>query len=210
VEWSKSIEGVSVIEKTGSEAGIDQRLVDLASDSVRLRALVVLNERTAEAAELAGKLGIDADAMSSHLEKMRDQGLIELVDDAPRAGAVERRYRASVRALWSNEEWATLSPEDRRHLSAWIVEMIAADADLALEAGTFTARTDSHASRTVSAVDERGWQELTRIQNEALEACFAAQAASAERLAESGEDGIRVMSAMLCFEMSAPEPTPTS
>jgi hypothetical protein len=58
-----------------------------------------------------------------------------------------------------------------------------------------------HSSRAVSVVDERGWQELTRIQSEALEASFAVQAESAERLAESGEDGITVMSAMLCFEM---------
>jgi DNA-binding transcriptional ArsR family regulator len=196
-----------VIEKTGSEAGIDRRLVDLASDFVRRDALVVLNERTAEAIELAGKLGVDVPTMRDHLEKMRDQGLIEVVGDSPDEGAVEPRYRALVRALWSNEEWVSLSLEERRQLSAWIVKMIVTDADKALEAGTFNARDDSHASRAVSVVDERGWRELTRIQSEALEASFAVQAESAERLAESGENGITVMSAMLCFEMPAPGPS---
>lgn len=191
-------------EKTGSEVGIDRRLVDLASDSVRRDALVVLNERTAEANELAAKLGVDVATMRGHLEKMRLQGLIEVVGDSPGEGAAEPRYRALVRALWSNEEWASLSLEERRQLSAWIVKMIVADADEALEAGTFNARDDSHASRSVSVVDERGWRELTRIQSEALEASFAVQAESAERLAESGADGITVMSAMLCFEMRAP------
>ena len=33
----------------------------------------------------------------------------------------------------------------------------------------FTAREDSHASRTVSLVDEQGWRELTRIKQEALD-----------------------------------------
>ncbi|HEY0392611.1 MAG TPA: helix-turn-helix domain-containing protein [Solirubrobacterales bacterium] len=199
-----------MIEKTGSEEGIDQRLVDLASNSLGLKALVVLNERTAAASELAATLGADAATMRVHLEKLRDQGLIEVVDDATDGGVLERRYRALVRALWSNDEWASLSPEDRRQLSAWIVAMIAGDAEQALEAGTFNARTDSHASRVVSVVDERGWRELTRIFAEALEASFAVQAESAERLAESGEDGITVMSAMLCFEMPAPQPRSTS
>lgn len=191
-------------EKTGNEVGIDRRLMDLATDSVRLDALVVLNERIAEAGELAAKLGVDTAEMTGHLEKMRDQGLIEVVDDSPGGGAAEPRYRALVRALWSNEEWASLKPEERRQLSAWIVEMITDDAHEALESETFNSRADSHASRTISVVDERGWRELTRIQNEALQACFAVQAESAERLAESGEDGITVMSAMLCFEVPRP------
>ena len=33
-----------MIEKTGSEVGVDRRLVDLASDSVRVKALAALNE----------------------------------------------------------------------------------------------------------------------------------------------------------------------
>ena len=95
-----------------------------------------------------------------------------------------------------------LSVEERRQLSAWLVKMIASRRrSRRSRHGRFTARDDSHASRTVSVVDERGWDELMRIQSEALEACFRVQAESAERLAESGEDGIRVLSAMLCFEM---------
>jgi len=190
-----------VVEKTGKEVGIDQRLMDLATDSVRVKALAELNARTAGPAELAGALGVDVATMSGHLEKMRAQGLVELVEDSPDEAASEPRYRALVRALWSNEEWASLSVEERRQLSAWLVKMIASDAEGALAAWTFTAREDTHASRTVSVVDERGWNELMRIQGDALEACFRVQAESAERLAESGEEGIRVMSAMLGFEM---------
>lgn len=195
-----------MIEKTGSEVGIDRRLKYVASDSVRLNALVTLNERTTDAAELAGQLGVDVGTMRGYLGKMRDQGLIEVVGDAP-GGAAEPRYRALVRALWSNEEWAALSLEERRQLSSWLVEMIVAGATEALEAGTFNARDDSHASHTLSVVDEQGWRELTRIQKEALEACFKVQAESAERLAGNGGDGIRVMTAMLCFEMPAPGPS---
>lgn len=193
-------------ERTGSEVGIDRRLVDLASDSVRVEVLSRLNERTAEATQLAGELGVDPAVMAGHLEKMREQGLIEIVADSSSQGAAGPRYRALVRALWSNVEWAALSPEERRHLLAWLLTTIFSDADESLQSGRFGARADSHASHTVSVVDERGWRELTRIHGEALEASFAIQAESAERLAESGEDGITVMSAMLCCEMPAPGP----
>jgi DNA-binding transcriptional ArsR family regulator len=194
-----------VTEKTGNEVGIDQRLVDLASDSVRVEALSRLNERTADAAQLAGELEVDLAVMRGHLEKMRDQGLIEIVADSS-GQASGPRYRALVRAFWSNVEWAALSPEERRHLLAWLIATIAADAEESLRSGRFGARADSHASHTVSVVDERGWRELTRIQDEALEVSFAVQAESAERLAESGEDGIPVMSGMLCCEMPAAGP----
>lgn len=193
-------------EKTGNEVGIDRRLVDLASDSVRVEVLSRLNERTAEATQLAGELGVDPAVMTGHLEKMREQGLIEIVADASVRDAAGPRYRALVRALWSNAEWAALSHEERQHLLVWLLTLIFSDTDESLQSGRFAARADSHASHTVSVVDERGWGELTRIHGEALEASFAIQAESAERLAESGEDGIRVMSAMLCCEMPAPRP----
>lgn len=188
-------------EKAGSDIGIDRRLLHLASDPVRLDALVLLNESTADAGEVAEALGVSSSVANHHLEEMHEVGLIEVVTETSHRGAAEPRYRALVRALWSDEEWAALGREERRRLSAWIVRLINSDVEEALESGSFDARDDGHASRTASIVDEQGWRELTRIQAEALEASFMVQAASAERLAERGEKGTTVMSAMLCFEM---------
>ena len=112
--------------------------------------------------------------------------------------------RPQMGKVWSDAEWAELSHHERRRLSAWILHLIGSDAADALEAGNFDARTETHASRTLSVVDERGWHELARIQEEALEAVLAVKAASAERLAESGEVGMLALSAMLCFELPRP------
>jgi len=109
--------------------------------------------------------------------------------------------RPQLGKVWSDAEWAELSHQERRRLSAWILHLIGSDAADALEAGSFDTRTGTHASRTLSVVDEQGWRELARIQEEALEAVLAIKAASAERLAESGEDGMLALSAMLCFEV---------
>jgi DNA-binding transcriptional ArsR family regulator len=180
---------------------IDRRLIRLASDPVRLGVLTLLNERSAGATEVAAELDVDLSAAGRHLDAMHDAGLIEVVGEVLKGGVIEPRYRALVRVLWDNEEWELLGQEEQQRLTAWIIGMIEADAHAAIEQGTFVARKDAHASRTVSSVDERGWSELTRIKDDALEAIFAVQAASAERLAESGEEGIPAASVLLCFEL---------
>jgi DNA-binding transcriptional ArsR family regulator len=180
---------------------IDRRLIGIASDPERLNALALLNERSAGAGEVADKLDIEPAAAGRLLDQMHDAGLIEVVGEALNRGAVEQRYRALVRALWDDEDWAALDLEERKRMTDWIIEMINADVREAVEAGTFVARQDSHASRTVPLVDEQGWAELRGIYADALEAVLAVQAASAERLAERGEAGIPVLSAMLCCEL---------
>jgi DNA-binding transcriptional ArsR family regulator len=180
---------------------IDRRLIRLASDPVRFRVLILLNDRPAGAGEVAAELDIDPSAAGRHLDAMHEAGLIEVVGEALNRGAVEPRYRAAVRALWDDAEWEALSREEQERLVAWILALIDADVHAALEQGTYTARKDSHISRTISLVDEQGWRELTRIKQEALDEILAAQAASSERLAEAGEEGTPVLSALLCFEL---------
>ncbi|MDX6603243.1 MAG: hypothetical protein QOF13_2445 [Solirubrobacterales bacterium] len=180
---------------------IDRRLIHLASDPVRLQALNFLNERSAGASEVAEALEVSESTAGRHLDELHDAGMIEVVGEVLNRGAVEPHYRALVRTLWDDEEWATFSDEEQRRLTTWIIDMIDADARDAVEQGTFTARQDAHGSRTIPQVDEQGWKDLCRIHADALQAVFAVEAASAERLAESGEAGFPALSAMLCCEL---------
>lgn len=183
------------------KSGIDRRLMRIASDPVRLQALTFLNERSAGASEVAAELEVSLSTAGRHLDAMHDAGLIEVVGEVLTKGAVEPRYRALIRTLWDDEEWALFNEEEQKRLTGWIVDMVSADAREAIEKGTYTRRQDAHASRTTPVVDEQGWQELIRILDDALQAVFAVEAASAERLAESGESGFRALTAMLCCEM---------
>jgi DNA-binding Lrp family transcriptional regulator len=196
-------------ENAGDDIGIDERLVRLASQPARLRALWVLNERAAGVSEVAEELGLSVEEAARHLEQMHEAGLIEVVGEVLRRGAVEPRYKATVHVAWSDAEWAELSLEERRRLSTWIVQTMYSDVMEALESGSFNARVDTHASRSVSAVDEQGWEELVQIHNDALEAVLATQAACAERLAERGEEGMSVLSAIICCELPGIPATPS-
>lgn len=196
-------------DKPGNHSAAKGRAVSVPTDSVRFKVLVLLNERSADAAEVAAALGLSADEAARELEQMLAVDLIEVVGEAASGSEAELRYRALVRALLDDEEWIALSVEERQRLMAWVIEMINADVAEAMESGTAIARADAHASRTVSVVDEQGWRELAGIQAEALKASFAVQAASAERLAESSEEGITVLSAMLCWELPARQHRPS-
>jgi predicted ArsR family transcriptional regulator len=193
--------GGPVTEKAGKGSGIDQRLSRLARDTARLSALTLLNEQAASVAEVAGYLGVSRSTAQRHLEQMLDAGLIEVAEVAGQGEGSKPRFRALKRVLWDDEEWAALGKEERQRLFAWIVQMINSDVGEAIASGTYNSRTDAHASRMAPQLDEQGWQELTKLHREALEESFTIQAAAAERLAESQQEGFPVLSAMICCEL---------
>jgi DNA-binding transcriptional ArsR family regulator len=194
-----------VTAQTESNNRIEQ-LAHLLKSPIRVKALAVLIERVASPKDISVELGVSLTTVSHHVQELLKMNLIELVDEQPRRGAVAHFYRAVMRPIWSDEEWGELSQEERQRYAAWVMQLINCDVAEAMDAGTFQAHTETHTSRSLFHVDEQGWQELNRIQNEALEASFEVEAASAERLAEEGADGINVRTVMLCIEMPPGRP----
>jgi DNA-binding transcriptional ArsR family regulator len=193
-----------VASKTSKDKRIDEQLVHLVSHPVRVKALVVLVERTASPKEIADELGEKIGTVSHHVHELRKMGLIQLVDEKRVRGAVEHFYRAVLRPIWSNEQWAELSVEERMRFAAWTMQLILCDAAEAMDAGTFNTRSDTHTSRTPLYLDEQGWREVGQIQDEALDAIFQVQEAAAQRLAESKDEGLHASASMLCIEMPTP------
>jgi DNA-binding transcriptional ArsR family regulator len=191
-----------VASKTRSPKGIDETLVKVAAHPLRVQALAILTERPASPKELAAVLGAPVGNVSYHVRELEDAGLIELVDEKKRRGAIEHFYRAIVRPMLSSAEWEKLNLDERHSISAWGVQLLLADVTQSLAAKVFDARSDRHLSRTPLLVDEEGWRELVEIENNALEAVLQVQAASAERLTKAeGEEGFPAIAAMACFEM---------
>lgn len=196
-------------EKTGqarkAKSGVDERLIHVMAHRIRVQALTVLTERIASPKELAAELGESLSVVSHHVKELLEAGLIELVDKQPRRGTVEHFYRSIMRPLLSNEEWAKLSPYERRQFSIWIVLLIMSDVARAMTAGTFDDRLDRHATRVPLIVDEKGWEELREINSRALDATLEVQASSADRLAKEGGEGFHVSASILCIEMPTPK-----
>jgi DNA-binding transcriptional ArsR family regulator len=199
-----------VASKTRQRRSVDETLVRVVAHPLRVQALSILTERPASPKELAAALGSPVGNVSYHVRELEEAGMIELVEEKKRRGAIEHFYRAITRPNLDAEEWEILTPDDRQRFSAWIIQLLLADASQALTAGTFDARSNRHLSRVPMLVDEQGWDELVEIQAATLQAVLDVRAASAARLdAADGEDGIPTIAAMTFFEMPPKRPAPT-
>jgi DNA-binding transcriptional ArsR family regulator len=198
---SKTKKGAAKVSR--HRGTVDPRLVRAMGHQVRVHALAILNERVASPNEISKELGESVGHVSYHIKVLKECECIELVDTAPRRGAMEHYYRATDRAFLDAEEWASLPDTIRPGLSASALKTIINDASSALLAGTFDKRLDRHLSWTPMILDEKGWEELQAGLSEMLERALEIQGASAQRLAKADAPGIPVSVAMMGFEAPA-------
>lgn len=179
---------------------VDQRLVRAMGHQVRVQALIILNERVASPNEISKELGESVGHVSYHIKVLKECECIELVDTAPRRGAMEHYYRATDRAFFDAKEWAALPDSIRPGLSSSGLKTVFNDAASALLAGTFDKRVDRHLSWTPMILDEEGWDELKDGLEAMLEKVLEIQTSSAARLAKADAAGVPVTVAMMGFE----------
>lgn len=203
---SSKNDGTGTPKKVSRHRGtLDQRVVRAMGHPVRVQALAILNERVASPNEIAKELGQTVGHVSYHVKVLKECECIELVDTAPRRGAMEHYYRATDRAFLDAEEWAALPASLRPGISASAIKAIFNDVASAVLAGTFDKREDRHISWTPMLVDEEGWDEVKVAMREMLERVFEIQSASAERLTKEDAPGIPLSVAMMAFEAPSSE-----
>ena len=191
--------------KKKKETGVDQRLVKALAHPLRVEILTILNERMASPNELSKELEEGLSQVSYHVKVLKDFECIEMVKTEPRRGAVEHYYRATSRAYLTDRDWQSLPDSIKPGMSASGLKMIIDDVVGAINAGSFNAREDVHMSWTPGVVDEQGWNESVDLVNETLEKLLDVHAASAKRLAKSGEDGIPATAVLMNFEGRSPQ-----
>lgn len=182
-----------------------EQLVKGLSHPVRVECLTVLSQRVASPRELAEALGEDLSNVSYHVRVLDELGLIELVNEESVRGAVAHFYKAVERPLLSNAEWEQLSPEVRKAISVYGWDILIKDASEAIEKGTFDNRPDRHLTRTTLLLDSEGFARLSKAMDELLEKILEEQAASAERMNNSGGDPIHAVAATALFAMPHPK-----
>lgn len=182
-------------------ATMETTLAAIVAHPTRARCFVILTERTASPVEIAQEIGKDVGHVGYHVRKLLQLGLIELVDERPVRGAVEHFYRSMERAMVTEEESAALSIPEREVFDRYIMQRLIADVARSMDQNVFAARVNHIIARTPMVVDEEGFQEMSEIHTELLERTLEVQARSAERMTQSGEDGISTISTTLLFEV---------
>ena len=179
---------------------IDQRIVKALAHPLRIRMLSVLNQRVASPSELAGELDEPIGNVSYHMRTLADLGMVELVRTEPRRGAVEHYYRAIERPHLPAQDWATLPPSVRRSFSDVTGRAVLDDFTGAVKAGGFE-RDGARLNRLELKLDQKGWDELGKLLDDAAQRIEKAAAKSKDR--KSGEDAITGTAVLMLFETGA-------
>jgi DNA-binding transcriptional ArsR family regulator len=171
---------------------------------LRVQLLTALNDGVASPNELAKKLNEPLTNVSYHVRMLHDLGCIELVDTAPRRGALEHYYRAIVRPFFADRDWKKLPKNTRGSISDMALSLVWDDTVEAIKTGIFDEREDRHLSRSPLCVDEQGWKDMNDLLSETLDRAMQIQADSAGRVAKGGGDNFSATVVMMSY------PTPKS
>ena len=162
----------------------DAKLAKAYAHPLRIQILGLLDNRIASPREIAAELGTPLSNTSYHVRQLVSLGFVELVGRRARRGAIEHHYTARVRPTITDEGWAQLPDIVKRSfVDNWLQQTIS-EIVAAAEAGGFD-RADTHHTRTVGPLDERGWRAVARELTRALKRVEDAVEQSRARLAKN-------------------------
>jgi DNA-binding transcriptional ArsR family regulator len=184
---------------------IDQRLVRALAHPLRIQILEVLTERVASPNLIAAELNIGLSHIAYHTRALERCGCLELVETAQRRGATEHYYKARPHAFIGDRVWRKVPRSVRGAVTAASLQTFMDKAVTALEAGTIDDREDTTFSWMPVHLDERGWDEVTAILEEATERVLRAQE-EADSRSRRGERKISAVVALANFETGSWRP----
>jgi DNA-binding transcriptional ArsR family regulator len=193
---------------TAVHSSVDTRVVKAIAHPLRHRILAILNERVASPKEIADELGEKLPNVSYHVKTLDELGAIELVDTAPRRGAVEHYYRALMRPFFSDESWAELPVSTRRSVFESNLRHIFRDVGAAV-AGEGFDDPHTHVSRTPVVLDAKGYEQMTDLLAKTLDRVLDLQEKAASRMVRTKEDG-RVTEVVIMHFDKIPESAATT
>jgi DNA-binding transcriptional ArsR family regulator len=191
-----------------TEASLNEQFSLVISHEITVKTMILIADDIKSPKEVGDRLGISAPKASHHLKKLERLGIAELVEERDVGGTIQHFYRAVIRPIVSDEEWGKLSIEERQLYSIWIVRLILADAATSFDAELFDAYPNNHLSRSPLLVDKEGLGDVAAIQTKAMNDSFDAVARATERRLKTGEEGINIIAAMMCFPLPGPSEGP--
>jgi predicted ArsR family transcriptional regulator len=170
--------------------GVEQIVAKAFAHPLRVRILIILNEKVASPNMLAQQLDQSLNLVAYHVRVLEKYDCIEMVDTKQRRGATEHFYRATRRQLLTDDQWAKMPTSLRPGMAAAVLKSMFEDLEAASKAGTLEDVEDIHISRTPMVLDEKGWSEVSDTLKGAVDRLLEIQTGASERIADSKESGI--------------------
>jgi DNA-binding transcriptional ArsR family regulator len=178
----------------------DPRVVKALAHPLRVRILSMLDESVLSPTQMATELEVPIGNVSYHTRQLLELGLIRLVRETPRRGAVEHHYTAEARPLITDEAWRQAPEIVRRAMVGAALEESAKAVNAAALTGGFS-RDGAHVSRIPTLVDEQGWDEISQTLEATMTRIQEIAEASQQRLRESDHQSeAHATTVMMLFE----------
>jgi DNA-binding transcriptional ArsR family regulator len=182
-----------------------QNRIKAMNHPVRAAVLAILAERTSSPAEMARELDEDLSNVSYHTKQLVELECAELVSTRPVRGALEHFYRATERSLIDKGQWNELDPMMAESIVHEVMQKVLDNFVTAARAKMIAADDEFHLTRTPLVFDQQGLEEALEAHERTRQELLEIASHSAERMIESGEQGINVSSSQLCFKMPNPK-----
>lgn len=173
---------------------------------VRVDILTVLHEGPASQKDLAAKLKLTLSNITHHINELKEAGAIEVAFSKFVGNVEQHFYRATATSTYAPEELAQMSREENQDLRQIIVQSITAELLASLRAGMLSADPYSSTAWDRVWLDQEGYRDLNENTQSFFDRTWEIAAESAERMAQSGEQGKTYIAATLAFERSRNEP----
>lgn len=166
---------------------------------IRVHILIVLNDGTYTAAQIAEIIGEPLNNVSNHIRELLDAGSIELAKTEPKRNVLQHFYRAVEMPFYSEEEAEAMTHEQRQVTAGLVVQSAAAEVMAALWAGKLADPRTCLAWNWFN-VDEQGREEIEAEQKRHWERMEAIEVEATNRRAESGEEAQSMLITLFGYE----------
>lgn len=197
--------GTTRRERPGQRGkSIEEVVVYAISHRTRVQILIVLNQGTYCATELAEIIGEPINSVSNHLKELVEGGAIEIAETIKRRNFDQHFYRAIKTPLYTEEDLIEMHPLQRQVTAALHAQGLLAEIMATLWAGKFRDDPNHCFIWDRLNVDEQGHREITEEQERHFERLIQIEKESLMRA--NGKPTIPYIVAALGFERARKAP----
>lgn len=133
------------------ELSADEQVLKALNHPVRRKVIGMLDAGVASPKEIAQQLGITVPAVSYHFGVLRKLGLIKVVRETPRRGAVERHYQVVKRAISARQVVDYVLESDQIKPRGWAAKVI---------------ELDSAGKDAIEVAMQRLWKDIDKVESQ--------------------------------------------
>lgn len=187
----------------GEGRGIEDAVSYALGSPIRIEILRTLNEAPASASELAALVSLPLSKVSHHIEELLADRSIEVAFTKPVGNIQQKFYRAVEKPSYTAEEFAALPTDEQKAILALVLQAAAAEGFASLWDGKMLGDSYLMLVWDWLLLDEQGRKEASEEQERSLTRLHEIHAQSANRRAQTGEEGTSYIVASFGFERSS-------